>query len=138
LLRAWLVLTAVAMWLVSFAAGQPNAKSGAVGSPASGAELYTAHCASCHGKDGKGDGPAASALKVKPTDLTTIAQKNRGRFPGGNLFQIIKWGGAIASHGSKDMPVWGRELMASAGQSDAEVDQRIKSLVKYIESIQVK
>jgi len=128
-------LSAAWFWLAALGWGQTADKKAPA---ASGAELYTAHCASCHGKDGKGDGPAASALKVRPTDLTTIAQKNHGRFPGGNLFQIVKWGGAIASHGSKDMPVWGRTLMVSTGQNEAQVDERIKSLVKYIELIQEK
>ena len=32
-------------------------------SPASGKEMYLQYCASCHGRDGKGDSPAASALR---------------------------------------------------------------------------
>jgi mono/diheme cytochrome c family protein len=35
-----------------------------------GQALYGPHCASCHGPDGQGNGPAAAALRVKPTDLT--------------------------------------------------------------------
>lgn len=35
-----------------------------------GADLYVAHCASCHGADGRGDGPAAKGLPVPPADLT--------------------------------------------------------------------
>lgn len=38
-----------------------------------GAALYAAHCASCHGLNGKGDGPAAASLPVKPADLTAIS-----------------------------------------------------------------
>ena len=38
-------------------------------SPASGQEMYKAYCAVCHGTDGKGGGPAASALKVPPPTL---------------------------------------------------------------------
>ncbi len=41
----------------------------------SGKEMFNNYCAVCHGRHGKGDGPAAAALKVPPTDLTTLAQK---------------------------------------------------------------
>lgn len=37
---------------------------------ATGAGLFAAHCASCHGERGRGDGPAAARLPVEPTDLT--------------------------------------------------------------------
>lgn len=33
-------------------------------------ELYGKHCAVCHGEGGKGDGPAAAGLPVKPADFT--------------------------------------------------------------------
>ncbi|MGH7115130.1 MAG: CopD family protein, partial [Stellaceae bacterium] len=35
-----------------------------------GARLYAASCALCHGADGRGDGPAAAGLAVRPADLT--------------------------------------------------------------------
>ena len=46
-------------------------------SPASGKEMYMSYCAVCHGTDGKGGGPAASALKVPPTDLTLLSEDQR-------------------------------------------------------------
>ncbi len=46
-----------------------------------GPDLYHAHCAACHGSDGKGNGPAAAALKTKPADLTVLAKNNGGKFP---------------------------------------------------------
>ncbi len=36
----------------------------------SGKTLYEQQCASCHGADGKGSGPAAASLPTKPTDFT--------------------------------------------------------------------
>jgi mono/diheme cytochrome c family protein len=105
----------------------------------SGAEIYREYCASCHGKDGKGNGPAAGALKARLPDLTTLAKRKGGRFPAGDVYQVIKWGGGIMGHGSKEMPVWGKAFMPVQGRrSEQEVDQRIKSLIRYIESIQVK
>jgi putative copper export protein/mono/diheme cytochrome c family protein len=35
-----------------------------------GADLFATHCASCHGRLGRGDGPAARFFRVKPPDLT--------------------------------------------------------------------
>lgn len=35
-----------------------------------GAFLYRKYCAGCHGAGGRGDGPAAAALAVRPPDLT--------------------------------------------------------------------
>ena len=37
---------------------------------ASGATLYRAHCASCHGTAGRGDGPGGAGLPKPPADLT--------------------------------------------------------------------
>ena len=110
----------------------------AVAAGQSGAEMYREHCASCHGKDGKGDGPASDALKVRPPDLTILAKRKGGKFPAGDVYQVIKWGGGIVGHGSKEMPVWGKAFMAASGRNEAKADQRIKDLVRYLESIQVK
>ncbi len=35
-----------------------------------GANLFATHCASCHGREGRGDGPAGRFMRVKPSDLT--------------------------------------------------------------------
>ena len=37
---------------------------------ARGAAIYAQNCAVCHGADGRGDGPAAAGLPIKPADLT--------------------------------------------------------------------
>lgn len=100
-----------------------------------GADLYRAYCASCHGKDGKGDGPVAAALKATVPDLTMIAKNNREKFPTARVRRIIEGQGMIASHGSREMPVWGPIF----SQVEADVDRgpvRMENLVKYLESIQ--
>jgi len=40
----------------------------------SGKQMYINYCASCHGVDGRGNGPAAAALKMPPTDLTVLSR----------------------------------------------------------------
>jgi len=105
---------------------------------ASGMEMYTSYCAVCHGTDGKGNGPAASALKVPPNDLTTLAEKNGGKYPALHISSVLRGEAETPAHGSKDMPVWGPLLRHMSQGHDAEVQQRITNLNQYVESIQKK
>lgn len=107
-------------------------------SPASGAEMYTSYCATCHGKTGKGDGPAAPALKVTPTDLTMLSHRNGGKFPAASVKQTIAGDANLPAHGSKEMPVWGPVFRSLSHGDQALVQLRINNLVNYIESLQVK
>lgn len=102
----------------------------------SGKDMYVAYCASCHGKDGKGNGPAAVALKSVPTDLTQLAASNGGRFPENHVTQTIKGDFGTPSHGSRDMPVWGSIFASMGTTSDGSMQLRIRNLTKYIASLQ--
>jgi mono/diheme cytochrome c family protein len=106
----------------------------------SGEEMYVEYCAVCHGKAAKGDGPAASALKLAPTDLTTLTKNNSGKFPSDHVAAVLRFGTETPSHGSKDMPIWGHILATSPTQgTDATMVQlRIRNLTSYIESLQSK
>jgi mono/diheme cytochrome c family protein len=106
--------------------------------PSSGKQMYMAYCASCHGADGKGNGPAAPALKTPATDLTQIAAKNGGTFPEAHIMQIIKGDSMTAAHGNKDMPVWGPVFLQMGGNDTAQVQLRIRNLTRYLASIQAK
>ena len=106
--------------------------------PAAGKEMYDSYCASCHGVDGKGEGPAASALKTVPTNLTILATKNGGTFPQAHVAAVIQGAAMTAAHGSKEMPVWGPIFLTMGSHSGAQVQLRVRNLTNYLESIQVK
>jgi len=107
-------------------------------SPVSGKDMYTAYCAVCHGTDGKGGGPAASALKVPPTDLTLLSKNNGGKYPSLKVSSSIRGESATPAHGSKDMPVWGTLFWSMSSGHEGEVQQRVTNLTHYIESLQAK
>ena len=46
-----------------------------------GAALYGKNCACCHGEQGRGDGPLAGTTKRPVADLTTLSERNDGKFP---------------------------------------------------------
>lgn len=105
---------------------------------ASGKEMYVAYCASCHGMSGKGNGPAASALKAPATDLTTLAKTNGGKFPSDHVYEVINGRASTPAHGSPEMPVWGPVFRQLSNGHQAEVQQRITNLTDYIRSLQQK
>jgi hypothetical protein len=101
-----------------------------------GVDNFHAYCSPCHGRDAKGHGPVASALKRAPTDLTTLAAKNHGVFPRAQVRTYITNGSPdIAAHGSSVMPVWGPTFRA-LDSSDRSVALRIANVVEYLASIQ--
>jgi mono/diheme cytochrome c family protein len=107
-------------------------------SAASGAQMYDSYCAVCHGKDGKGNGPAAEALKSAPTDLTKLASNNGGKYPSDKVSSAIRGDQNIAAHGTKDMPIWGNLFLHMSQGHQSEVQLRIANLNKHIESLQAK
>jgi mono/diheme cytochrome c family protein len=104
----------------------------------SGKDLYREYCAVCHGASGKGDGPAAGAIKVPTADLTQISKKNGGKYPELQVQHIINGeGDEPVAHGSKDMPMWGN-IFRHMGANPDIASVRVYNLVKYIEEIQAK
>ena len=102
----------------------------------SGHDIFMDRCSSCHGKDGKGNGPAARALKTAPGDLTLLTKKNRGVFAAERVRKIVGDWVDIDAHGSLEMPIWGG-LFHPRNVVDQQIaNLRIKNLVAYIESIQ--
>lgn len=105
-------------------------------SPVSGSEMFRTYCAVCHGVNGRGDGPAAGALKKSPADLTRLTVRNNGKYPEGRVIHAISGDTQIGAHGSKEMPVWG-DLFRSLNAGMADVTMlRISNLTAYIKTIQ--
>lgn len=108
---------------------------------------FTENCASCHGVDGKGNGPLGNLLQRSPPDLTLLAKNNKGVLPINRLYEVID-GVGVPSHGTRDMPVWGWEYRVEAAQNLREargrydeaavVRVRILTLLEYISRIQAR
>jgi hypothetical protein len=118
---------------------------------------FSNYCASCHGVDGKGNGPLAPTLKIAPSDLTILAKKNKGHFPYTLVRKSIESTelGLARAHGPREMPVWGPVFsqepegpvsgtVSGGGLYGVSAVQcihlaaraRILNIVDYIESIQ--
>ena len=91
--------------------------------PASrGGALYETHCAVCHGRSGKGDGPGATIIRHPMRDFSSPAamREVNDRF----LFEIVKKGGSQFGR-SNAMPSWGMKLS----------DEEIRAVVAHIRSL---
>jgi mono/diheme cytochrome c family protein len=103
---------------------------------ATGRALYLTHCATCHGKAGRGDGPMAPYLSVAPTNLATISTRHQGVFPTELIQRIVDGRQALTLHGSS-MPVWGDALSpAGNAAADEAAAAKIRAIVAYLRSIQ--
>ena len=108
-----------------------------------GEDLYLELCAVCHGKDGKGDGPAAPAMTKRVSDLTIMAARNDGEFPREAVIDSVTGESRVISHGTIDMPIWG-QVFEDAARSDwkafrreGQAKQRVFNLTEYLATIQV-
>ncbi len=128
---------ASALWLL--AAASPAGQRVPLVIPSlAGQDLFSFYCATCHGGDGRGNGPVASALRTPPPDLTRLARRNGGSFPRGRVVQFIAGGGTTlrGAHGSSEMPVWGPIFRALDPSDERMALIRIENVVQYLESLQ--
>jgi mono/diheme cytochrome c family protein len=103
----------------------------------SGAYAFRTHCATCHGADGKGEGPLAVNLRFQPPDLTLIAKRNGNEFPAEKIQRIVDGRKPLAGHGGPDMPIWGDAFRnAETGYEDARVKEKIRLVVEYLRTLQ--
>jgi mono/diheme cytochrome c family protein len=105
----------------------------------SGQIVFERYCAACHGLDGKGGGPVAASLTVKPADLTRLAPTSGGRFDEEAVMSAIDGRRAVEAHGPRDMPVWGSAFESELGGEPYPrytTFLKIRGLADYLRSIQ--
>lgn len=105
----------------------------------SGQMTFQRFCASCHGEEGKGDGPVAQGIPIPVADLTTMQRRQGDDFPAEALRRIIDGRNAVIFHGTRYMPVWGYEFWVEEGadeEAEKNVEIIIANLIDYIISIQ--
>ena len=111
-----------------------------------GKKEYDLQCAVCHGMDAKGDGVFNQVLKVVPPDLTVLSKKNGGVFPAERISGVIDGRVEIASHGPRDMPIWGTRYSVDAAKQfvdfsygeETYIRARVLRLMDYLYRIQQK
>jgi mono/diheme cytochrome c family protein len=82
------------------AAKKANPVKSSAESISSGKALWNQHCASCHGKTGKGDGSKAAQLKTQPNDLAAASFQS---LSDGNMYYKV-------AEGRGDMPGFKKKL----------------------------
>ena len=101
---------------------------------------YELSCMPCHGVEGRGDGVDAALLPKRPADLTRIAQANGGVFPADRVANVIDGRAIVATHGPREMPVWGDRYRRPIAEEDWDTERdarsRIDALVGYLASLQ--
>ncbi len=96
--------------------------------------LFEAYCAACHGRDGRGSGPAAQSMKAPPTDLTRLSQSSGGEFPWSRVERCIMASDRRAPASvTEGMPVWSP---IASHESDRGAAAHARDITSYVESIQ--
>jgi hypothetical protein len=103
-----------------------------------GHKYFVQYCASCHGTDGKGNGPVASALSRQPANLRMLSDKYGLPLPGYRLAQVIDGRDTVRAHGSREMRVWGERLyvVGDVNRGEMEVGEIIGKIIAYLNTIQ--
>jgi mono/diheme cytochrome c family protein len=100
-----------------------------------GRDIFHAYCATCHADSGRGDGPIASVLDTPVADLTTIARRNGGIFPGERIRATIAGEQSVKAHGTREMPVWG-PIFRESEKKQEPGKLRLQNVTNYVESLQ--
>jgi mono/diheme cytochrome c family protein len=104
-----------------------------------GRKFFVQYCSSCHGMEGRGNGPVAPVLSPPPSDLTRIAQRRGGQSPPAEIAAYIDGREEVRAHGSRTMPVWGErfgEQVGGGSLGEEVVRGNLLVLINYLQSIQ--
>jgi mono/diheme cytochrome c family protein len=102
--------------------------SASLAADANGAkQMYLQYCGSCHGTEGKGNGPVSRDLKIKVPDLTGLKSNNKGIYPLNKVMSSIDGSRSVRAHGDRQMPVWGEVFRT---ERDKEKYTELTSLLK--------
>lgn len=128
------------LYLVAFGLGLLAVQFVAWGGGGNGGRaFYLRYCASCHGVEGKGNGPVSPFLKIAPADLTQIRKNNRGIFPLARVMATIDGTRFVRAHGERQMPVWGEVFKQEVELEKYEERAtllKIKIIAEYVSSLQ--
>ena len=91
--------------------------------------LYERFCASCHGVEGRGDGPVAEAFTARVPDLTRLAERAGGEFPAERVRLTID-SGAVDAYGPRHMPVWGYVFRVEEGADFEAMEHALEALAR--------
>ena len=105
-----------------------------------GQEYYAQYCATCHGVDGKGEGPLTQLMTTVVPDLTKLAEMNDGEFPMLQVIHVIDGRTGLRAHGGP-MPVYGAIFKAESGDDSTYANVlysrgKVLSIAYYLEQIQ--
>lgn len=106
-----------------------------------GRQTFRTYCVTCHGMEGRGDGPMTQVLTIVPPDLTRLTSDNEGTFPISRVVARIDGRMPLLGHGGP-MPVFGDLFEGESSLLDSETgapimtSQTMVDVVSYIEGLQ--
>jgi mono/diheme cytochrome c family protein len=103
-----------------------------------GHRYFIQYCASCHGKDGLGNGPVAKSLSRQPANLRKLGDKYGMPLPAHRIAELIDGRDTIRAHGTRDMPVWGERLyeVGQGEKGETGIGDVIAKIIAYLGTIQ--
>jgi len=108
LLQVYIVSVILAALLLVLSTSYPA--FAASGDAAKGKALFQSKCVTCHGPEGKGDGPAGKMLKPPAADFTSAASKKKSEDEFRNIIEngkpntsMVAWKGSLSDAQIQDL-----------------------------------